>query len=165
LVNNIQLIINEDNEFIIDDNENIKPAKDVEQKPTPQKQKSAHQRRSIESRQRRNQKRNNTHRMRRYQQYITRPLYYKFKMPLVKKILKQHHIKCVHVKVVNGLLIIGVNNYQKIFLIVKIINFIDVIIKVIVTTKTTAQIKKSTFFVFSHRCDIFSYCYNFFFSK
>ncbi len=102
--------MNEDNEFIIDDNEEIKSVEDIEQKPAAQKQKSTHQRRSMESRRRRNRKRNNTHRTRRYQHYIIRPMYYKFNMPLVKKILKQHDIKYAHVKVVNGLLIIGVRN-------------------------------------------------------
>jgi hypothetical protein len=109
-INNVELITNEVNESIIDVNEEIKLMEDVEQKPATQKRKSTHQRRSKESRRRRNKKRNNTHRMRRYQHYITRPVYHKFNMPFVRKILKQHAIKYAHVKVVNGLLIIGVRN-------------------------------------------------------
>jgi hypothetical protein len=105
LVNNIELIMNEDNELTIDENEEIKSIEDIEQK-----QKSTHQRRSMKSRQSRNRKRNNTHRMRRYQHYITRPMYHKFKMPLVRKILDQRDIDYTHVKEVNGLLIIGVKD-------------------------------------------------------
>ncbi|CAF1370990.1 unnamed protein product [Rotaria sordida] len=48
--------------------------------------------------------------MRRYQHHITRSMYYKFNVPLVKKILKQHDVKYVHVKVVDGTLFIGVKN-------------------------------------------------------
>ena len=110
LVDDVELISNEDNEFILHRDEQIKPIEDFKQTSTAQKQKSAHQRRSLESKQRRNRKRNITHRMRRYQHYITRPIYSKFNMPLVTKILKKHDIKYVHVKVVNELLIIGLKH-------------------------------------------------------
>ena len=47
--------------------------KTVEQHPPERR--SAHQNRPIQSRKKRNKKRNTTHSMRRYQHYITRPLY------------------------------------------------------------------------------------------
>ncbi|CAF5025143.1 unnamed protein product [Rotaria sp. Silwood1] len=121
LVNDAELISEEDNEIMIDnnqegqlaednDNDEKKPAAVIEGKlPTP-KRRRTHQQRSRVSRQRRNRKRNNTHRIRRYHYYITRSMYYKFTMPSIKKILKQHHINYVHVKEVDGILIIGVKN-------------------------------------------------------
>ncbi|CAF4213281.1 unnamed protein product [Rotaria sordida] len=102
LVNDIELIIN--------DNDENKPTNDVERKPTTTKHRLTHQQRSKASNQRRNRKRNNTHRIRRYQHYITRSMYYKFTMPSIKKILKQHHINYVDVKEFDGMLIIGVKN-------------------------------------------------------
>ncbi|CAF4994801.1 unnamed protein product, partial [Rotaria sp. Silwood1] len=108
-VNNMELIINEENEFIIDDNEQNKPPEDVKEKPTKSKHKP-HRLRSQASRQRRNKKRNNTHRIRRYHHHIIRSIYYKFNAPLARKILKQHDVKYVHVKVVDGTLVIGVKN-------------------------------------------------------
>ncbi|CAF2927306.1 unnamed protein product [Rotaria sp. Silwood2] len=119
LVNEVELIIDEDNEFIINDNDDNKPIDDVERKPTDKKHRLTHQQRSKASKQRRNRKRNKTHRMRRYQHYVTRPMYHKFTTPLVKKILQQHNIKYVHIKEVDGILVIGVKNdlikqkYQK----------------------------------------------------
>ena len=93
LVNNIELVMNEDNEFIIDENEEIKSMEDIEPKPLAQKRKSTHHRRSMESKRMRNQKRNNAFKMRRYQHYITRSMYHKFNMPFVRKILDQRDIE------------------------------------------------------------------------
>ncbi|CAF3161615.1 unnamed protein product [Rotaria sp. Silwood2] len=94
LVNNTGLISEADN-----DNDETQPATVVEEKLPTTKRRSTHQQRSKVSRQRRNRKRNNTHRIRRYQHHITRLMYHKFTMPSVKKILQQHHINYVHVKV------------------------------------------------------------------
>ncbi|CAF5035514.1 unnamed protein product, partial [Rotaria sp. Silwood1] len=126
MVNNNELIINEDDQLItgddedneliidIDDNnelilDNNNEDQSAKEKPTTSKHKP-HRLRSQASRQQRNKKRNNTHRMRRYQHRITRSIYYKFKESFVKKILKQHDFKYVHVKVVDGTLFIGVKN-------------------------------------------------------
>ncbi|CAF4144676.1 unnamed protein product [Rotaria sordida] len=119
LVSDAELISNEDDKIIIDNNQEGQPAEEndndetppataIEEKLPTTKRNRTHHQRSMASRQQRNKKRNNTHRMRRYQHHITRSIYYKFKEPLVKKILKQHDVNYVHVKVVDGTLFIGV---------------------------------------------------------
>ncbi|CAF2977863.1 unnamed protein product [Rotaria sp. Silwood2] len=121
VVNDVELISDEDDEIIIDnnqegqpaeenDNDEIPPAAVVEEKLPTTKRNRPHRQRSMASRQRRNRKRNNTHRKRRYQHYITRSMYYKFTKSSIRKILKQHHFNYVHVKVVDGIVIIGVKN-------------------------------------------------------
>ncbi|CAF3293175.1 unnamed protein product [Rotaria sp. Silwood2] len=110
LVNDAELISDEDDELIIDHNPTLPPVAVVDKAPPTKTRRKTHQQRSKGSRHRRNQKRNNTHRTRRYQYYLTRSMYYKFTMPSIKKILKQHHINYVHIKEADGILIIGVKN-------------------------------------------------------
>ncbi|CAF5044033.1 unnamed protein product, partial [Rotaria sp. Silwood1] len=121
LVNDAELISDEDDEIIVDNNQEGQPAEEndndetppaaaIEEKLPTTKRNRPHRQRSIASRQRRNKKRNNTHRTRRYQHYITRPMYYKFKKSSIRKILEQHHINYIHIKDVDGILVIGVKN-------------------------------------------------------
>ncbi|CAF1166667.1 unnamed protein product, partial [Rotaria sordida] len=121
LVNDAELISDEDDEIIIDNNQEGQPAEEndndenppaaaIEEKLPTTKRNRTHRQRSTATRQRRNKKRNNTHRTRRYQHYITRSMYYKFKMSSIKKILKQHHINYIHIKDVDGIVVIGVKN-------------------------------------------------------
>jgi hypothetical protein len=111
--NKIQLMINEKND-LPDDNieEKFEEIKHLEQTPPERKPKSSHKRRSRESKQKRNKKRNKVHRMRRFRYTITRPMYYKFKMPMVNQILKEHNIKYVHPKEVDKQLVIGMKHKE-----------------------------------------------------
>ncbi|CAF3729881.1 unnamed protein product [Rotaria socialis] len=84
-VNNVDLIVNEANEIIIDNNEQTEPDENIEQHHI-----LSHQRRSIESRQKKIEN-ETTH-------------------VEFKQMLKQNDVQYINVKVVNGLLRIGVKN-------------------------------------------------------
>ncbi|CAF5107649.1 unnamed protein product, partial [Rotaria magnacalcarata] len=97
--NDIKLIIHNDDQ--------VKSVDDRERQPSTPLHKYAHQHRTKEARRRRNHIRNNTFLMRRFRYCIKYNIHYQFKMKLIKAILRQNEIKHTHVKVVDGLLIIG----------------------------------------------------------
>ncbi|CAF4237703.1 unnamed protein product [Rotaria sordida] len=77
------------------------------------KYKSCHQNRSVEARRRRNRKRNDVFRRRRFRYVMTRPVYSRFTIKSIRKILRQYDISYIHTKIKQELLIIGVK-YNKI---------------------------------------------------
>ncbi|CAF1586559.1 unnamed protein product [Rotaria magnacalcarata] len=99
VANDIKLIIHNDDQ--------VKSVDDRERQPSTPLHKYAHQHRTKEARRRRNHIRNNTFLMRRFRYCIKYNIHYQFKMKLIKAILRQNEIKHTHVKVVDGLLIIG----------------------------------------------------------
>ena len=82
-VPNYDLLV--DNHAVVDEDNNIIQS-------LPIQRRSCHQRRTARSRRRRNRKRNNSLRAQRYRYYMTRHIYHRFHMPLIKIILRQHDI-------------------------------------------------------------------------
>ena len=112
-VDNHELVVNDEhvhNEHIQDENDDEQLMNENQNQITSVN-KSSNQRRTREARTKRNKKRNNVHRMRRFRYHINRRLYYKFNLPLARKILKLYDIKFIHVKVVKDMLIIGVKEH------------------------------------------------------
>ena len=83
-------------------------AQEIEQEVPPVTFTSHSGRRSVPSKKRRNKKRNQVRRLRRYDQYIIRPIFHKFRMKLIKKILDNYDIDDEHVKLVGENLVIGI---------------------------------------------------------
>jgi hypothetical protein len=98
--NDIELSVNNHN-VVEDVNE------EEQQQHVPMKSKSRRKRRSMEAQKYRNRKRNNVLRSLRYRYYTTRPMYYRFIMRSVRRILHQHDVYPTHVKEVDGILVIG----------------------------------------------------------
>ncbi|CAF1646214.1 unnamed protein product [Rotaria sp. Silwood1] len=98
-VNNDELNVN--NHSMVDDDKSNEQC-------APVKHKSYHHSRSIEAR-RRSRKRNNVFR-RRFQYVMTRPVYPRFTMKSIRKILRRYDISYIHIKIEQELLIIGAKN-------------------------------------------------------
>jgi hypothetical protein len=82
----------------------------INDKNPSKRRKRPHRKRTQESRKRRNKKRNDTHRFHRYRYYMTQPLYYRYSLPLVRKVLDEYNIDYVHIKEDDGYLVVGLKN-------------------------------------------------------
>ncbi|CAF4184300.1 unnamed protein product, partial [Rotaria sordida] len=92
------------NHSMVDDDKNNDQSDSV-------KYKSRHQNRSVEARRRRrNRKRKDVFRRRRFRYVMTRPVYSRFTIKSIRKILRQDNISYIHTKTKQELLIIGVKN-------------------------------------------------------
>jgi hypothetical protein len=136
-VNDIELVIDQDHEFIIDDDVNVElqieePKIDVIMNddgdqmnsvnnhsvvvdglnnPTEQHQQRPNRKgRSTQGKKKKNRKRNTKLRLLRYQYVLTRPYYYRFKSRNIRKILRHYGVQHRHMKFDHDLVVIGVKS-------------------------------------------------------
>ena len=103
-----QMLVNPIDEKNVNNHTVVVDAQEIEQEVSPVTFTSHSGRRSAPSKKRRNKKRNEIRRLNRYDQRITRPIFHKFRMKLIKKILDNYDIDDEHVKIVGETLVIGI---------------------------------------------------------
>jgi len=99
---------------VINDSEPIEPVQQqepeqVEDEPL-QVQRQPKHRRSAQAKNRRNRKHNRSRRKFRFRHTIRRKVYHRFKMHLIRKILRMYQIHFIHVKMDGDYLVIGLKN-------------------------------------------------------
>ena len=103
-----RIMMHSNGEQNVDNHTVVVDAQEIEPEAPPVKFISHSGHRSVSSKKRRNEKRNQVRRLRRYDKRITRPIFHKFRMKLIKKILDNYNIDDEHVKIVGETLVIGI---------------------------------------------------------